>query len=342
MKKITAIICTMAMLAALTACDNKETPGSVPESTNSASESTGGSESGSPQSTPDGASSESGGSESTPESSTSEESAPKGEPTFLTCVDGTVVNTSDITQIQGMVYDINNELEQFKIEDFDKQRFLDGDYSVACDGFAYAFTSKHSFNPVQNPDLFERFEDSDMVEYIGDEIAPSSEYYRVEPGDKFGELTVKSAETGFYSNYADYDERISGAYTYSGMIEFDGELELTGYIQVSRPNEGYDEGGEIRFVPDNEFVDKIPIIKYSVNEEKNVVEHSPMSNCDSNAYNDFNRFSLGNLHDYDIDLDGLEEGERFTHVKITIGDIVSMGLTYFADIDAKLLSLEKI
>ena len=89
------------------------------------------------------------------------------------------------------------------------------------------------------------------------------------------------------------------------MIEFDGELELTGYIQVSRPNEGYDDGGEIRFVPDNEFVDKIPIIKYGVNVEKNVVEHSPMCNWDSNAYNDFNRFSLGNLQDYYIDLDGL-------------------------------------
>ncbi len=201
MKKFTAIICTMAMLAALTACDNKETSGSVPESTNSASESTGGSESGSPQSTPDGASSESSGSESAPESSTPEESAPKGEPTFLTCVDGTVITTSDITSLH---YDeTDTDIKEFTVEDIDKQRFLNCEYSVNCDGFAYAFTSEHSFNPAQNPDLFdvkEHFEDTDIVEYIGEEITPSSEYYRVEPGDKFGELTVKSAETRFYSN----------------------------------------------------------------------------------------------------------------------------------------------
>ena len=339
MKKITAIMCTIAMLAALTACDNKETSGSVPESStgNSAPDSTNDSTD-KPESTdnPD----------STPESSAPEESAPKGEPTFLTCVDGTVINTSDITLLQGTVYDIDNKLEEFAIEDFSKERFLNGDYSVTCDGFAYAFTSKDSFNPVQNPDLFqvkEHFEKLELKEYVGEKIAPSSDYYRVEPGDKFGELTVKSAETVFYSNYSNYEGKgIYGAYMYGGTIRFDGELELTGFVRVSEANEGYDEGGEIRFVPDNECVDKIPIIKYEVNEDSGAVQHSLTGNWDSNAYNDINRFSLGNLHDYDIDLDGLEVGERFTRVKITIGNIVSIGNTYFADIDAKLLSLEKI
>ena len=95
MKKITAIICTIAMLAALTACDNKETSGSVPENPgsstgNSAPEITQNSTD-NPESTDN--------SDSTPESSVPEES--KGEPTFLTCVDGTVIYTSDITSLSG-------------------------------------------------------------------------------------------------------------------------------------------------------------------------------------------------------------------------------------------------
>ncbi len=337
MKRVTAIISTIAMLAALTGCNNGEIPGGAPENStgNSATESTDSSES-APESTDN--------SESAPESSVPEESAPKDEPTFLNCVDGTVINISDITSIQGTVYGVDNKLEQFAIEDFNKERFLKNEYSVTCDGFAYAFTSKDSFNPVQNPELFsarEGFEDA--VEYVGEEIAPSSEYYRVEPGDKFGELTVKRAETMFCSNYSNYEGKgIFGAYTYEGMIEFDGELELTGFVRVSKENEGYDEGGDIRFVPDNECVDKIPVMKYEVNEAKGAVKHYPMGNFNGTAYNDINLFSLGNIRDYsDIDLYGLEIGERFTHVKITIGDIVSRGDSS-SDIDAKLLSLEKI
>lgn len=340
MKKITAIICTIAMLAALTGCDNKETSGSVPENPES---STGNSAS---DSTNDGTgnSESSDSSDSTPESSASEESAPKGEPTFLTCVDGTVIYTSDITVLRG--YNADYELVELPIGEFDEENFINEAYSVICDGFAYAFTSKDAFNPVQNPDLFqvkEHFEELGLKEYAGEEIAPSTEYYRVKPGDKFGELTVKSAETMFYANYSNYEGKgINGAYMYGGTIEFDGELELTGFVRVSEENEGYDEGGEIRFVPDNECVDRIPLIKYEVNEDSAEVQHSPMGNWDSNAYSDINMFSLGNIHDYDIDLDGLEVGERFTHVKITIGDIVSSGDTSFSDIDAKLLSLEKI
>lgn len=298
MKRVTAIISTISMLAALTGCNNSETTGGAPESSteNSAPDNTDSSES-VPESTDT--------SESAPEGSAPEKSAPKDEPTFLNCVDSTVINISDITSIQGTVYGVDNKLEQFAIEDFNKERFLKNEYSVTCDGFAYAFTSKDSFNPVQNPELFsarEGFEDA--VEYVGEEIAPSSEYYRVEPVDKFGELT--------------------------------------GFVRVSKENEGYDEGGDMRFVPDNECVDKIPVMKYEVNEVKGAVKHYPMGNFNGTAYNDINLFSLGNIRDYsDIDLDGLEIGERFTHVKITIGDIVSRGDSS-SDIDAKLLSLEKI
>lgn len=337
MKKITAIICTMAMLAALTGCDNKETSGSVPESStgnsapDSTKDSTGNSES-APESTGD--------PDSTPESSAPEESAPKGEPTFLTCVDGTVIYTSDITSLNND--DAKDDtVELLPIEELDEERFINEAYSVICDGFVYAFTPKIAFNPVQNPDKFQSYED--IYEYIGDEAAPGSEYYRVEPGDKFGELTVKSAATSFYANYSSYEgKNINGAYTFSGSIEFDGELELTGYVRVSEANEGYDEGGEIRFVPDNECIDKIPVIKYEVNEDNGAVQHHTRGNFNSTAYNDINLFSLGNIRDYsDIDLDGLEVGERFTHVKITIGDIVSSGGS-LSDIDAKLLGLKKI
>ncbi len=339
MKKITAIICTVAIITTLAACDSKGTSGSVPEgsegnSTSAPSESTAESTN-DPENAPESANS----TDSPPESSASEESVPKGEPTFLTCVDGTIIYTSDIDLIESSD-NADNTRDTYSPDEFTKEGFLDCEYSVICDGFAYAFTSKDSFNPVQDPELFQVHES--FSEYIGEEAAPSSEYYRVEPGDKFGELTVKSARTVFYTNYANYeDKNIDGAYTYGGTIEFDGELGLTGFVCVTKANEGYDEGGKIIFVPDNEYADKIPVVKYEVNVEDAKVQHCPTGNFDGVAYNDINRFTLGNIYDYDIDLDGLEEGERFTRVKITIGDIVSYG-TNLSDIDAKLLSFERI
>lgn len=348
MKKAMVILCITAMLAAFTACDNK---GGVPESSteNSAPESA--SESSTESPAPESAA-ENIGSAEDPESTPASTDAPeseipeenKGEPTFLTCVDGTVIRTSDITSIRDSEGDADGNAEQIPIETFNEENFINNAYIVTCEGFAYAFTSTpdNSFNPVQDPDKFEAYEGG-VYEYIGENIAPSGEYYRVEAGDKFGELTVKNAVTEFFANYADYRNKgINGAYQYGGKLEFEGELELTGYVQVSEENEGYDEGGEIRFVPDNECVDKIPVMKYEVNEENGEIQHCPIGNWDSNAHNDVNRFSLGNIYDYDIDLDGLEPGERMTHVKITIGDIFSEGSAYFAEIDAKLLALEKI
>lgn len=327
MKKILSALCASALILNLAGCSGsseKESSDSAPESStgNFSSVSSGDADS---------------------KSSAPEEN--KGEPTFLTCVDGTVVYTSDITSVKSFAYDIDGSAEQFSIEDLTEENFISDAYNVVCGGFVYAFTSsaEHSFNPVQNPDKFRALGD-DIYEYTGEEIAPSGEYYRVEPGDKFGELTVKSAQTKFYANYADYRGKgINGAYMYSGTITFDGELELTGYIRVSNENEGYDQGGEMRFVPDNEYVGMIPLMKYEVDLEKCAVQHSPMCNYNSNAYNDISMFSLGSIHDYNnIDLDGVEVGERFTHVKITIGDIVSRGLCGSADIDAKLLSIKKI
>ena len=230
---------------------------------------------------------------------------------------------------------------ELPLENLTEQRFIRKSYTVVCDGFAYAFTAKHYFNPVENPESFQVNET--FNEYIGEEIAPSSEYFRVVPGDKFGELTVKSAQTEFWANYASYEEKnINGAYQYFGRIEFDGELELTGFIRVKEANESYDEGGTMIFVPDNECMDKIPLIKYEVNEESGEVQRYPMTNFDGLAYNELNRFMLGNIRDYnDIDLDGLEIGERFTHVKITVGDIVSSGNS-LSDIRGTLLGLKKI
>lgn len=325
MKRVTAIITTIAMLAALTGCNNGEIPGGAPENStgNSATESTDSSES-APESTDN--------SESAPESSVPEEN--KGEPTFLTCVDGTVVYTSDVTKLFSSLVDITpSELD---VKDLSAEKLINGDYGVVCEGFVYAFTPKTAFNRIQNPDKF-RLNEGDY-EYVGDETAPSSEYYRVETGDKFGELTVKKAWTTFRANYSNFEGKdIDGAYTYAGGLEFDGEPELTGYVPVSRAN----EGAKISFVPDNECVGKIPVVKYAVNEESAAVQHYPRE-TDGVTYGDIDAFLLDIIHDYDVDPDALEEGERFTHVKITIGDIVSTGTAYISEINAKLLGIEKI
>lgn len=198
-----------------------------------------------------------------PESRIPEEKIPAGESTFLTAPDGTPIYTSEITKYQNPS-EFQGTHEQFPLDQFNMETFTGIDCPEAvCGGYSYAFIPRPSISAADAPEKFT--DDHGILIYSGDELPPSSEYFRIKVGDKFGSLTVKSACAGF-SNYEAfwYDgspDEVPGIYLTGAEIQYEGEVELTGTIRVTR-TEGYDTEGDLWFYPDGDCVSQIPMANY--------------------------------------------------------------------------------
>lgn len=233
MKKITAILLTAALLAVLTGCNNAEgNSESVPNSDTQLS-STAPSE---PESSGDSAPESADGSESV--SDIPEKQQPDGEPTFLIGLDGEPIYMSEITQMTAYAIE--------KKEDVPTDILGPENFSAVCEGFTYVYIPRPSVDFMANPELFETSEDGEYHYYIGEELPDSYEFTRVNVGDEIGGLTVKSASARFETlGYEDCEQ-----YYTQGDIEFEGEIELTGFVTVTEAHELYPEnGGGIFFIP---------------------------------------------------------------------------------------------
>lgn len=314
MKKITAILLTAALLAALTGCGKtEENPESVPGSDNGSSsvvpseyESTDGSES-------------KNGSESndTPESSVDSESAPdvpekrqsEGEPTFLIGLDGKPIYTSEITKMTA--YDLEKR-EEVPTDTLDPENF-----SAVCEGFTYVYIPRPSVDFMANPELFETSEDGEYHYYIGEELPDSYEFTRVNVGDNIGGLTVKAARSYFSASGYEGSEQ----YYAESYIEFEGEIELTGFVIVDEEHELYPgTGGNTVFYPDSASSVKIPCVQFDLDLENDKARHyvSSIENSFYGWYGDGGSLFLGNIADFDS---GLREGDMFVKVRVVVGDI---------------------
>ena len=137
MKKLTAITLSLLCTLTLSACDSGEIPESSDERSSTVSENT---------------SSEI--SESEPESS--EPEVPAGEPTFLTCPDGTVIYTSQITKYQeGAEFLGTHEHVQYPLGAFNKETFTTPEcLQAVCEGFTYGFFPRLNVNVTESPEKF--------------------------------------------------------------------------------------------------------------------------------------------------------------------------------------------
>ncbi len=324
MKKIIAIILTLAFAANLTACsktpsegDPSGDPSNQPGISQTDSNSTDSSDS-EPES-----SDSSDISDSEPESSVPE--IPKGEPTFLTCPDGTVIYTSQITKYQACAINADGSHNQFPLDTFNMETFTDNTTpQVVCEGFAYGFIPRYCVNITEAPEKFTNSDGIDM--YLGEELPPSNEYFKIETGDNFGSLTVKSAQSTFSNTFASRDtevdpDSVPGIYLSGAEIKYEGEVEMTGFVDVMK-TEWYDTAGDLWFWPDGSFVSKIPAVSYQYfsDLEPKGIYHTADSG--SLSYGELNLIRLGNMFDYDIDFDGLEPGDRSVRVKLTVKDPV--------------------
>lgn len=305
MKKFTAIICILAMLAALTGCGNNETSGSVPESND--------------VSTPESADN----SESSPESpDIGTPAAPKQElgeeaqklisglkKQSFVGPDGETVQAADAvaaytTAIGGRMFD-DEDIDNVECE------FVDTvlKYDFAYIGYVKPYCH---FVIVKDGDLTESIgkwgEWSDELEVL----QADREWLRVKVGDKLENgLTVSKAECEVLptakTDYFSMKLQLEGEFTMEGILTF---RDKDDYLMVE---------GETVFNPDAVNTTGVPLIFNGSSDNRGyyTAEATKGGNvivCDGQG------MRLGLLDELDIDQGEIFGDNNYAHVKITFKD----------------------
>ena len=295
MKRFTAIISTLAVVASLTGCNKTETP------TQNASEN----QSSSQSSTPSHESTVSQDSTSSEESTSSE-------------------NTSSIEPY----VPLKERDYELKGEDLITKFEWPYDAPIELEGMtAQKLTATHEGEVYDNIEISELSNDFEFrwevkCDYGYLAMAPENgdnfEFKKYKKGDKIGDFTVKEINTRF-SNiewFSDYD------YFLGIMASFDGEITLTGdLIQLGRLDDYL--GDEIIFYPDEESCKKLPIVNFS-----------PLIKKDYNTKYPYPpkvyvlRISLGTETDYpEIDFKDIPTYDTHVKAKIKIKDYRYRGIS---------------
>ncbi|MCM1165322.1 MAG: hypothetical protein NC299_12470 [Lachnospiraceae bacterium] len=306
MKKIVSALAAAALLTALTACGDagsSSSPSSVDMPTEKNQSSSGESTSGESASESSESSSES--------SSEPVPSEPAGEPTFLIGLDGKPVLTSEITRLE----DTDKTAETLTAEDFDAKAY--------CDGFTYLKEPCGiSYDSYNNPDMF------DGWDFLG-ELPETNEWKRVYVGDEICGLRVKSASVGFWvyeldERDPDIPEKYFGRHNNDVMCEFEGTVEVEGFLQVL-PN-------YVQYPLDSELVTFYPCkgnlpVSPGWPDDETGYSYSlrPMTiydHMDDELLSEYegNGMGQGYLCDITCDLDGIGHGD-IAYVRATLGDI---------------------
>lgn len=306
--KTTALILSALLAVSLTGCNSEkseDTDISAPIGESSSSASDASSENG----TNSADNSESSGSDTKPQK-------PGGEPTFLTYPDGTPVYTSEISEIcAGSEFDGN--YETLTLEQAERRaKECEGQFNVDCAGYAYGFIPEKALNRVDDPEMFQDIGGGENYEFLGEEDELSNDCTRIKVGDKFGTLTVKSAQTFFSDKWLLKEfSKEPGAYYNGGEVTFDGEVELTGFVNVWKDSDYQGAGGTMVFYPDGDSSVKIPVILESG------LAHQ-MRTFSSGCFGDW-YCDLGNMSDVKCDVSALHKGDVFKKVKITAKNVSS-------------------
>ncbi len=303
MKKFTAIICTIAMLAALTACGSTENPESKPENLTpeSSDTSTANSESISTTSTePE--------SNSSAENVSDELETQSGEPTFLIGLDGKPILTSEITRLE----DTDKTAETLTKDDLWAK--------VHCEGFAYYKEPLNiGYNNYKNPELFDGFK------FLGDIPENKNEWKRVYVGDEICGLKVKSASVNFCVNDGDYKFPERYVCANENRIAFEGTIEVEGFLEVNQNSVQYPESnGLMWFYPTSI---NLPIVPTSLDldDEKGFIRRMGITgtychDLDYLTFGEFDEINLGNINDAQCNMKGIGTGD-IAYVRVTLKDI---------------------
>ena len=234
---------------------------------------------------------------------------------------------SDLIGICGEVFDPANfeDRPDYKLNEYLYYRTNYG-YTAIFDGKTY--------NSYDDPDKF------DLEEWSCTEQceAASGGFFMVNKGDKVGDLTCTDAYAEYFLNTKLPNNSSLGLM--SSTVSFDGEIEVTGYIDRFNGDEGYVEEGEMYFYPDGDSWQGLPIPyedsyywTYSMNDER--LMYAPF------------RISLGVVYDYSaLDLDhNIPQGST-VHMKLVLKDMhfnyINSNFGGYTISTAAIVSAEKI
>ncbi len=223
-------------------------------------------------------------------------------------------------------------------------------YDIICGGFAYLAEPTISLNSVDDAELY----DTETLLFGGAPEYTDTEYKRFKNGDKFGELTVKSAETTF--SRIGYEEK-DGVLTteqiraegmcFAGMLrgcsaEFDGTVTMTGYMRVCVSEYGVEEG-EILFVPDkNSLV--LPVMNFHVDRDTDTFNTAvwQWSVKDFAYATEYPTIRLGNINK-GVDISGIPADGTSTKVSVTVTNVSMFCDTYMSSfIDGEIVFVEAL
>lgn len=231
-------------------------------------------------------------------------------------------------------------------------------YEIVCDGFAYLAEPSISLNSRDNADRYdpEKLLFSDLPEYS------DTKYRRFNVGDKFGELTLKSASATFSRIGYEDDEKAKETKEYyalteeqirdrgmgfAGMFErckaeFDGTVTMTGYMRVVISEYGIEEG-TVLFIPDADSL-VLPLMNYHINYDTDSINTALWQwNVNDFSYaNEYPTIRLGNINK-GTDISGIAADGTSTKVKVTVTNISMFSdLRMSSFIDGELVSVETV
>lgn len=203
-------------------------------------------------------------------------------------------------------------------EVFDASPYIKGDISEGfdCEGFLYAYEPDYAFNVVDDPELFE-LDEWGNYRYIGEELPKNTDFYRVNVGDKFGGLTVKAARCRWDKFKDEGPEDIR---YYESYLELEGEVELTGFVNVSDDRFG-GMYGDVEFFPDLESSRKYPCtnIENMVDIDFRYIGCCHAMHERYGWYGEPYYLSLGNIEDFESEL---KPGDEYLKVKVTLDGLL--------------------
>lgn len=231
-------------------------------------------------------------------------------------------------------------------------------YEILCDGFAYLAEPSISLNSRDNADLYdpEKLIFDSLPEYT------DAKYKRFNVGDKFGELTLKSASVTFSRiDYEDDEKAKEGkedaalteeqireaGMSFAGMFEgcsasFDGTVTMTGYMRVVISEYGVEEG-TVLFVPDADSL-VLPLMNYHIDYDTDSINTALWQwNVNDFTYaTEYPTIRLGNINN-GTNISGISADGTSTKVKVTVTNISMFSNLHMSSfIDGELVSVEPV
>ena len=227
----------------------------------------------------------------------------KGEPTVFVAPDGMQIYSSEITAIDGT----SKTAAELTATDYGT--------SVLCEGFQF-FTSPSgiSYNNYQNTEMF------DDILYMGEISENKNGCERLNVGDELCGLKLVNAVSEFkIDSYADtpepyfYDGYLFGSNSKRYVAEFEGSIEIKGFLGVTAPNDYEPDGGSLHFTPTES---KLPIL----GDKPEFYEHTNFVGSEYSVYSDMHDIYCGFIQELQCDTVGLDSGDM-AFVCLTLSNI---------------------